>query len=49
MRAASQRYFHEHYYQPFRLVTPKWVGTFGGRQGIPFDELRGHALVTDLV
>jgi GT2 family glycosyltransferase len=49
MRAASQRYFHEPPYQPFRLVTPKWVGTFGNRSGIPFDELRGHTLVTDLV
>jgi glycosyltransferase involved in cell wall biosynthesis len=48
MQAASKRYFHEHYYQPFRLKTPKWVGSFGGRQGIPFGEMRGHALVTDL-
>jgi GT2 family glycosyltransferase len=49
MRAASQRYFHEHYHRPFRLVTPKYVGTFGGRNGMPFHEFQGHALVTDLV
>lgn len=49
MRAASHRYFHEPPYQPFRLTTPKWVGTFGNRSGLPFEELRGHALVTDLV
>jgi hypothetical protein len=49
MRAASQRYFHEPPYQPFRLLNPKWVGTFGNQSGIPFGELRGHKLVTDLV
>lgn len=49
MREASKRYSHEHYYQPFRLKTPKWVGSFGGRQGLPFSEMRGHTLVTDLV
>jgi hypothetical protein len=49
MKAASQRYFHEPPYQPFRLKTPKWVGTFGNRSGIPFGELRGHRLVTDPV
>lgn len=45
MRAASDRYRHEHYFQPFALKLPRYVGTFGNKSGIPFTEVKGHALV----
>lgn len=46
MRNASSRYQHEHYYRPFALKLPRYVGTFGNKSGIPFNEVKGHALVS---
>lgn len=45
MRAASERYRYEHYYQPFALKLPRYVGTFGNKGGISYTEIKNHALV----
>lgn len=46
MKAASGRYAYEHYYRPFAIKTPKWVGAYMNHPGIPFSDLPGYTLVS---